>query len=79
MLSFSVTEIVDNFQLAPSTVSHHLQRLRRCGLVDVQRAGKERLYRLRLDNLRKSVGQFYDSLNLIDAATERVREREASQ
>jgi ArsR family transcriptional regulator, arsenate/arsenite/antimonite-responsive transcriptional repressor len=53
MLAYSVTEIADNFSLTTSTVSHHLQLLRREGLVQMEKAGKERLYNLNLDRLVK--------------------------
>lgn len=48
MLAYSVTEIAENFQLSTSTVSHHLQLLRREGLVQMEKAGKERLYNFNL-------------------------------
>jgi DNA-binding transcriptional ArsR family regulator len=74
MRSFSVTEIAANFDLTPSTVSHHLQQLRQCSLVSVRRHGKERRYTLQLDTLRRSVGQFNDLLVLIQQTMERVNE-----
>lgn len=69
-----VGEIATHYEVTASTVSHHLQVLRRAGLLDVKKRGKERLYRLRFDHLRKSVGQFNDLLVLIEAATERAAE-----
>lgn len=72
MRSYSVTEISNNVSLSASTVSHHLQTLRRSGLVDVERHGKERRYSIRLDSLRTSVTQFYDLLRLIEGAMERA-------
>lgn len=72
MQSFSVTEIAESFSLTPSTVSHHLQLLRRCGLVRVRKDGRERRYSLHWDALRRSVGQFNDLLVLIEQTTQRV-------
>lgn len=66
MKSYSVTEIAENFRLTASTVSHHLQLLRRAQLVNVRRDGKERLYSLNFDVLRKSVQQFADALATIE-------------
>jgi DNA-binding transcriptional ArsR family regulator len=78
MRSFSVTEIASNFDLTPSTVSHHLQQLRQASLVTVRRQGKERRYTLQIDALRRSVGQFNDLLGLIEQATERARDASAA-
>jgi ArsR family transcriptional regulator len=71
MKSFSVTEISENFKLTASTVSHHLQLLKRAQLVTVRRDGKERLYSLQFDYLRKSVQLFADALQTIDAAVQK--------
>lgn len=72
MRPWSVTELADAFDLTASTVSHHLQLLKRADLVRVKRVGKERRYSLNLDTLRKSVGQFNDLLVLIEQATHRA-------
>lgn len=72
MRAFAVTEIADQFELTTSTVSHHLQLLRRAGLVNMEKAGKERRYSLALETLRRSVGQFYDILKMTEDATERA-------
>ncbi len=66
MKQFSVTDITNNFELTASTVSHHLQLLRRAELVTVERRGKERLYALNWELLRTSVAQFNDLLSMID-------------
>jgi DNA-binding transcriptional ArsR family regulator len=73
MNEFAVTEIANHFDLTTSTVSHHLQLLRRVSLVKMKKAGKERHYSLDFENLRKSVGQFNDLLVMIDQAEERAR------
>jgi DNA-binding transcriptional ArsR family regulator len=73
MKDFAVTEIADHFDLTTSTVSHHLQLLRREGLVRMKKAGKERHYSLHFENLRKSVGQFNDLLAMIEQAEARAR------
>lgn len=72
MTDFAVTEIADHFDLTTSTVSHHLQLLRREGLVKMRKAGKERRYSLDFATLRKSVGQFNDLLAMIEQAQARA-------
>jgi DNA-binding transcriptional ArsR family regulator len=42
----SVNEIVDALEVSQPTVSHHLSILRRAGLVDVRRQGKQVFYTL---------------------------------
>jgi ArsR family transcriptional regulator, arsenate/arsenite/antimonite-responsive transcriptional repressor len=69
MRAHSVTELAMNFNLTASTVSHHLQLLRRADLVTVERRGKERYYALNFESLRRRVGQFYDLLTSIEEAT----------
>jgi DNA-binding transcriptional ArsR family regulator len=71
MMSFSVTQIADNFQLTASTVSHHLQLLRRAQLVTVRREGKERLYSLQLEVLRRGLQQMVDVVNQVDTTMQR--------
>ncbi len=66
MRAFSVTEISENFNLTPSTVSHHLQLLRRCDLVNVAKDGKERRYSLQWDHFRKTVTQLGELVGQID-------------
>jgi len=70
MEPYTVTEIASHFDLATSTVSHHLQLLKRAGLVDMERRGKERYYSLSFDMLRRRVGQFYQLLNTLHGATQ---------
>ena len=48
----SVGELVDALELAQPTVSKHLGVLRAVGIVTVQRAGKNRLYRLNPSELK---------------------------
>lgn len=72
MRGFAVTDIADQFDLTTSTVSHHLQLLKRAGMVKMEKAGKERRYSLDLENLKRSVGQFNDLLKMIQDATERA-------
>lgn len=72
MISFSVTDIAENFELTASTVSHHLQLLRRCNLVVARKEGKERKYALNFDRLRKSVGEFDLLLQTIEQTASRA-------
>jgi ArsR family transcriptional regulator len=40
----SVSEIVEKLKDEQSNVSHHLEHLRRCSILDVKRQGKKRIY-----------------------------------
>lgn len=60
--SYSVSEIATRFQISLSTISHHLQELRRVGIVKVERRGKERYYQLDLDYIIERVGSWYQRL-----------------
>lgn len=75
MRPFSVTDIAMNFDLTASTVSHHLQLLKRANLVSVERRGKERYYSLNFDTLHRRVGQFHELLDSIRRATDEARSR----
>ena len=72
MLAVPAGDVARDLKLAPSTVSHHLQLLRRAQLVNVRRDGKERLYSLNFDVLRKSVQQFADALGTIETTMVRT-------
>ena len=76
MEPYSVTHIANNFNLTASTVSHHLQLLKRAGLVRVERRGKERYYSLDFESLRRRVGQFCEILDSIKSATEQAQEEQ---
>jgi DNA-binding transcriptional ArsR family regulator len=60
--SYSVSEIATRFHISLSTVSHHLQELRRVGIVKMERRGKERYYQLDLDYIIERVGHWYHRL-----------------
>lgn len=60
--SYSVSEIATRFNISLSTVSHHLQELKRVGVVKVERRGKERYYQLDLDYIIERVGTWYETL-----------------
>jgi DNA-binding transcriptional ArsR family regulator len=62
MGSFTVSEIAERMQISLSTVSHHLQELKRVGLLKVERQGKERYYRVDLDYLIDIVENLYQKL-----------------
>jgi DNA-binding transcriptional ArsR family regulator len=48
----SAGEIADRFSCSWPTTSRHLRKLERAGLVDVERAGREWMYRLNFRRLR---------------------------
>ncbi len=49
-------EIARRFACSWPTTTRHLRRLREAGLVDVEKTGRERIYRLRSDRLREVAG-----------------------
>lgn len=53
-------ELVDRFDCSWPTVTRHLQRLLDARLVAVERRGRERLYTLNLDRLRKVTSLYLD-------------------
>lgn len=66
--SYTVSEIAERVRMLQktdislSTVSHHLQELKRIGIVKVERSGKERYYQLDLDHEIERVGSWYKRL-----------------
>ena len=48
-----VTSLAARFKMTLPAVSQHLRVLRKAGLVEQHRAGRQRLYRLRPDRLRE--------------------------
>jgi DNA-binding transcriptional ArsR family regulator len=66
--SYTVSEIAERVRLLQkndislSTVSHHLQELKRLGIVKVERSGKERYYQYDLDHVIERVGNWYKRL-----------------
>lgn len=62
LCSYSVSEIAARFNISLSTVSHHLQELKRVGVVKVERRGKERYYQIDLDYIIERVGDWYTRL-----------------
>lgn len=47
-----VNDLVGRFRMTQPAISQHLRVLRRAGLVTHRRAGRERIYRIRPDQLR---------------------------
>ncbi len=60
--SYTVSEIAERFNISMSTVSHHLQELKRVGIVRMERQGKERYYQIDLDYMIERLGQMYGRL-----------------
>jgi DNA-binding transcriptional ArsR family regulator len=52
----SVTQLVELFTISQPAVSRHLRLLREAGVVDVEPAGKQRIYRLRPEALTEVSG-----------------------
>ena len=57
--SFTVGEIVSNFDLSQPTISRHLSVLKEALLVEDQRQGQHVVYRLADDTLARSVDRFF--------------------
>jgi DNA-binding transcriptional ArsR family regulator len=53
-------EIAARFDCAWPTTTRHLRRLEEAGLVQVEKEGRERIYRLDLDTLRGVAGRWLD-------------------
>ena len=57
--SFTVGEIVANFDLSQPTISRHLSVLKEALLVEDQRQGQHVVYRLADETLARSVDRFF--------------------
>lgn len=71
MLGFPVFAIAEATGMSISTTSHHLQILKRAGLVAMDRRGRERYYSMAFEQLRTSIVQFRDLIHFIDKAIEK--------
>src|SRR2546423_15564649 len=58
----NVGDIADRVTLSRPTVSHHLNILRRSGLVRVRKQGREMYYRLNKDRIVRTLEQLVESL-----------------
>jgi len=54
----SVTEIAAHFQVTMPTLSHHLDVLKKTGLVSGRRSGQQIMYSLNLSVVEEMVGRF---------------------
>ena len=52
----SVTELVELFPITQPAISRHLRLLREAGVVEVEPAGKQRIYRLRPEAVTEVAG-----------------------
>ena len=48
---FNVSELADNFDISRPAVSKHLKILRECGLMKIEKKGRERFCQAELDKL----------------------------
>jgi|WetSurMetagenome_2_1015567.scaffolds.fasta_scaffold1015976_2 ArsR family transcriptional regulator, arsenate/arsenite/antimonite-responsive transcriptional repressor len=67
--SLSVTEIVEQLDVAQPTVSHHLAILKEAGLVDVRPDGKQTFYSLNQERVANCCGQLMRVFAPEDEAT----------
>lgn len=51
-------EVEKNFYLEQSTTSHHLNTLRRAGIVNIRKSGRNIFYSLNLENLKANWLEF---------------------
>jgi DNA-binding transcriptional ArsR family regulator len=58
--SMSAGEIADRFDCTWPTTTRHLRQLEHAGLVTVEAVGRERIYRLERERLRRVVGDWLD-------------------
>ena len=58
--AMSAGEIAGRFSCSWPTTTRHLNVLRESGLVEVEKAGRERVYRLNRDKLQATVGAWLD-------------------
>lgn len=60
----SVTEIAAHFQVTMPTLSHHLDVLKKTGLVSGRRSGQQIMYSLNLSVVEEMVGSFVSFFTL---------------
>lgn len=53
-------EVQDELQIPASTLSHHLEKLKQVGLIDVRRDGTFLWYSANTDSLREVLGFLYE-------------------
>lgn len=58
----SVTELTEQLELSRPAVSHHLKLLLDSGLVEVRKNGKERIYRLNMNNAIRQLKSLLESI-----------------
>lgn len=58
----TVSEITENLELSRPAVSHHMKLLLDAGLVSVKKSGKERIYRLNLQNAMEQLRELLVSI-----------------
>ncbi|MBF0215510.1 MAG: helix-turn-helix transcriptional regulator [Candidatus Omnitrophica bacterium] len=60
----NVTDICASFKTSQPTISHHLQILKSCYLVDSRKDGKEIYYFVREDVVRDVFGAFFKKMRI---------------
>lgn len=59
----SVTELVKEVGVEQSRLSHSLKMLRICNYVDVEKVGKQRIYSIKEDVLKKKEGNLFEVID----------------
>ena len=60
----NVTDICDKFNCTQPTISHHLQILKNCDLVDTRRSGKMIYYYVNKKILHDGVMEFFEKFEM---------------
>jgi DNA-binding transcriptional ArsR family regulator len=70
-----VSEICEHFHISQPSVSHHLDILKRCGLVEAEKRGREVFYRYRGDTIVECCGKQLSLLDLMLRQSETARNK----
>ncbi len=78
----TVSDVADHFPVTRSAISQHLLLLVDAGLVDAEKVGRQRIYRIRpegLRNLQAEIDKFWTSeLDLLVADAQELHQRSSS-
>ena len=61
----NVTEIVEQFSISQPSISHHLDILKRAGLVTSEKRGREVYYRFKRDAIVECCGMQFSALDIV--------------
>ncbi len=73
----NVTDICQEFDISQPTVSHHLQILKNCDLVETRKDGKNIYYHIRKEIVRGAFGEVIQRMHIRIIREEGKKEKEA--